>query len=88
MAATKDNLTLHGALVCFFHRGHRRMNQQLKTILQITSVKIYELLSKKKDEPNFKDLIDAFARNLALYPEGKWDEAISHRQCILKDITI
>ena len=44
---------------------------------KIKPVKIYELLGEKKDEANFKDLITAFEKGLALYREGKWDEAIA-----------
>ncbi|KAF0159070.1 MAG: adenylate cyclase [Syntrophaceae bacterium] len=50
---------------------------------KIKPVKIYELLGEKKDEANFKDLIDAFAKGLARYREGKWDEAIAAFQCVL-----
>ncbi len=44
---------------------------------KVKPVKIYELLGEKKDEPDFKALIDAFARSLVLYRKGKWDEAIA-----------
>ncbi|MRR18191.1 MAG: CHASE2 domain-containing protein [Deltaproteobacteria bacterium] len=44
---------------------------------KVQPVKIYELLGQKKDEPDFKALLDAFARSLALYREGRWDEAIA-----------
>ena len=38
---TKDNLTLPGALICFFGQGKQhRMNQKLKTILLITPLTI------------------------------------------------
>lgn len=40
-------------------------------------VKIYELLGEKKDEKNFKDLIDNFEEGLRLYRAAKWDEAIA-----------
>ena len=50
---------------------------------KIKPVKIYELLGEKNDEVNFKDLIDAFAKGLARYREGKWDEAIAAFQCVL-----
>ncbi len=50
---------------------------------KIKPVKIYELLGEKKDEANFKDLTDAFAKGLARYREGKWDEAIAAFQCVL-----
>jgi adenylate cyclase len=50
---------------------------------KIKPVKIYELLGEKKDEPNCKDMIDYFAQGLALYREGKWDEAISAFQKVL-----
>ncbi len=44
---------------------------------KVKPVKIYELLGEKKDEPEFKALIDTFARSLTLYREGKWDDAIA-----------
>ena len=50
---------------------------------KVKPVKIYELLGEKKDEPDFKALIDAFARGLALYREGQWDEAIAAFQQVL-----
>ncbi len=50
---------------------------------KIKPVMIYELLGEKKDETNFKALIDAFAKALALYREGKWDEAIAAFQDVL-----
>lgn len=46
-------------------------------------VKIYELLGEKKDEAAFKDLLEGFARGLALYREAKWDEAIAEFQGVL-----
>ena len=50
---------------------------------KIKPVKIYELLGEKQDEPNFKDLMEGFAKGLALYREGKWDEAIAAFQSVL-----
>jgi adenylate cyclase len=50
---------------------------------KLKPVKIYELLGEKKDEPDFNALIDAFAKALALYREGKWDEAIAAFQDVL-----
>ena len=50
---------------------------------KIKPVKIYELLGEKKDEPEFKALIDAFARSLTLYREGKWDAAIAAFERVL-----
>jgi adenylate cyclase len=50
---------------------------------KIKPVKIYELLGEKKDESNFKDLTDAFAKGLAFYRGGKWDEAIAAFQSVL-----
>ena len=44
---------------------------------KIKPVKIYELLGEKKDEADFKNLIDVFAKALALYREEKWDEAMA-----------
>jgi adenylate cyclase len=46
-------------------------------------VKIYELLAEKKDEAEYRGLIDAFAAALALYREAKWDEAIAAFQKVL-----
>ena len=40
-------------------------------------VKIFELLGEKKHEADFKDWTDDFARALALYRAGKWDDAIA-----------
>ncbi|MDD4356216.1 MAG: hypothetical protein PHN98_03105 [Smithellaceae bacterium] len=60
------------------------MNQKLKTISQIASINLYELLSENKDEPNLIALIDAFARDLALCSKGKWDDAIFAFQDALK----
>ena len=50
---------------------------------KIKPVKIYELMGEKQDEPNFKDLMEGFAKGLALYREGKWDEAIAAFQSVL-----
>ncbi len=51
---------------------------------KIMPVRIFELLGEKRDEPDFKSLIEAFARGLTLYREGKWDDAISAFQNTLK----
>ena len=51
---------------------------------KIKPVRIFELLGEKKDEPDFKSLIENFARALTLYREGKWDDAISAFQVALK----
>jgi adenylate cyclase len=40
-------------------------------------IKIYELLSEKKDEGKWKDLVQAFEKSLAFYRGAKWDEAIA-----------
>jgi adenylate cyclase len=50
---------------------------------KIKPVKIYELLGEKKDEPAFKSMLDAFAKGLVLYREGKWDEAIAAFRSVL-----
>ena len=50
---------------------------------KVKPVRIYELLAEKKDESNFKSMIDAFTKGLVLYREGKWDEAIAAFQSVL-----
>ena len=44
---------------------------------KIKPVKIYELLGEKKDESNWKNLIDSFEKGFTLYREARWDEAIA-----------
>ncbi|MDD3849732.1 MAG: adenylate/guanylate cyclase domain-containing protein [Smithellaceae bacterium] len=50
---------------------------------KLKPVNIYELLGEKKDEAAFKDLLEGFARGLALYREAKWDEAIAAFEGVL-----
>ncbi len=50
---------------------------------KLKPVKIYELLGEKKNEAAFKDLLEGFARGLALYREAKWDEAIAAFEGVL-----
>ena len=47
-------------------------------------VRIFELLGEKKDEPDYQNLIKAFATGLTLYREGKWDDAIAAFQTACK----
>ena len=44
---------------------------------KVRPVRIYELMAEKKDEARHKDVLDAFARALAIYREGKFNEAIT-----------
>ena len=50
---------------------------------KLKPVKIYELLGEKKDEAAFKELLEGFAKGLALYREAKWDEAIAAFEGVL-----
>jgi len=50
---------------------------------KLKPVKIYELLGEKKDEAAFKDLLEGFAKGLALYRGAKWDEAIAAFEDVL-----
>ena len=43
---------------------------------KVKPVRIYELLAEKKDEARHKDMLDAFAHALAVYREGKFNDAI------------
>jgi len=47
-------------------------------------VKIYELLSKKKDESKWKELVSNFEEGLALYRASRWDEATAAFQKTLE----
>jgi len=44
---------------------------------KVRPVRIYELLAEKKDEAEHQDLLDAYARALAIYREGKFNDAIA-----------
>jgi adenylate cyclase len=46
-------------------------------------VKIYELLSEKKDENKWEDIITIFEEGLSLYRSARWDEAIVRFQKVL-----
>ncbi len=46
-------------------------------------VRIYELLGEKRDEARFRDLIRLFEEALAVYRQGRWDEAIAAFERVL-----
>lgn len=51
---------------------------------KVKPVKIYELLAEKKDEANYRNLINTFNRAVELYRDGKWDDAIAAFQSALE----